>query len=158
MAGVNKKIRGATSVVEDNIEFRSKLEARLYAVLKENGFSPGYECMTFNICEGFYPKLPCYDVHYDRKLKRKIFGINTSKVQAITYTPDFTILLGNTLVIIEAKGRENDVFPYKKKLFRKWAEGYCEMTGMRIVYFEIFNKAQMLDAIEIMKHLNDQSA
>jgi hypothetical protein len=135
-------VRNATPIEVDGIAFHSKLEARIYKTLYDAGYCPQYENMTFNIAEGFYPTLPCIDVHYDYKLKRKVFGFNKIKVQAITYTPDFTFYKGDYLIIIEAKGRENDVFPLKKKLFRSWMESYHRLTGKNIAYFEIFNKKQ----------------
>lgn len=149
----NKKVKNATPIERDGIQFQSKLEARIYKTLKEAGYDPQYENITFNIAEGYYPTLKCYDVHYDRKLKETVFGLNTIKVQAITYTPDFTLTKGDTLIIIEAKGRENDVFPLKKKLFRKWMEEYHTLTGKEIVYFEIFNKKQTLEALSIIDNL-----
>ncbi len=153
VASINKKVLNATPIEVDGIEFRSKLEARIYKTLYDAGYNPQYENMTFNITEGFYPTLPCVDVHYDYKLKQKVFGLNKVKVQAITYTPDFTFYKGDNLIIIEAKGRENDVFPLKKKLFRSWMESYHRLTGKNIAYFEIFNKKQAIEALEIIDNL-----
>lgn len=149
----NKKVKNATPVERDGIQFRSKLEARIYKTFKEAGYDPQYENMTFNIAEGYYPTLKCYDIHYDRRLKETVWGLNNYKIQTITYTPDFTMSVNNKLIVIEAKGRENDVFPIKKKLFRKWMEDYYTLTGKEIVYFEIFNKKQTIEALKIIDNL-----
>ena len=54
------------------------------------------------------------------------------------------------LVVIEAKGFENDSFYLKKKMFRKWLEGHYPKS----IYFEIYTKKQLLQAVEIIKALN----
>ena len=148
----NKKIRNTTPFEAYGINFRSKLEGRLYKVFADNGLTPKYEEITFNILSGFYPKIPFYDVYYDKKLKKKVYGRSTYKVQDITYTPDFTLMIDDILYIIEVKGKENDVFPFKKKLFRKWMEGYCKLTDRKMAYFEIFNKKQALETINLIKN------
>lgn len=70
-----------------------------------------------------------------------------SKVRDITYTPDFTIFHNNTLFIIEAKGKENDTYPIKKKLFRK----VLESTKIPCIYFEVHTKKELLEVIDIIK-------
>lgn len=65
----------------------------------------------------------------------------------MTYTPDFTFNYNGRLIIIEAKGKENDTYPIKKKLFR----GVLETLPNNPMFFEIFNKKQLLQAIEIIK-------
>ena len=152
----NKKIKNASPIDKDGIHFKSKLEYRFYNLLKEEGYNPGYEKDTFIIQPGFYPTLPCYDVHYNHKIKAREFGLSSSKVRPITYTPDFTLSIGDILFVMEIKGKENDVFPVKKKIFRKWMEDYYHSTGQKIVYFEIFNKKQMLESIRIIKEYEEQ--
>lgn len=149
---MNKKIKNATPV--DG--FKSKLEYRFYSLLKEAGYQPKYEEDVFILQAGFYPTVPSYDVTYNYKKKVKEFGLSNSKVRPITYTPDFTFYIGDILVVIEVKGRENDVFPLKKKLFRKWMETYYKATGKKVIYFEVFTKKQMLDAIDIIKEYEKQ--
>ena len=51
-------------------------------------------------------------------------------------------------IIIEAKGKENDTYPLKKKLFRKLLEEYKYDD---ILFFEVFTQKQLLQAIEIIK-------
>ena len=54
---MNKKIKNATPVDIDGMHFRSKMEARVYSILKENGFDIDYEKRTFDLLSGFYPKV-----------------------------------------------------------------------------------------------------
>ena len=54
-------------------------------------------------------------------------------------------------VYIEAKGIENDVFYIKKKLFRKYLDDWFIKTNQSSIYFEIYTKKQLLQAIEIIK-------
>ena len=44
---INKKIKNATSVEYDGIQFKSKLEVTIYKTLKEKGLNPLYECNKF---------------------------------------------------------------------------------------------------------------
>ena len=55
-------------------------------------------------------------------------------------------------VFIEVKGIENDVFYIKKKLFRAYLEKCKKEKGLNLLYFEIFTKRQLLQAIEIIKN------
>lgn len=140
----NKKIKNATQNTVDGIEFKSRLEAMIYKVLKENGFDPKYEPWKFTIWEGYRPKVP----FYDRDSKTGLLKNNTTKLIDMTYTPDFCFDYGNLFVIVEAKGLENDRFPIKKKLFRKSLEEW----KTPVIYFEIYSKKQLLQAIEIIKN------
>ena len=57
----------------------------------------------------------------------------------------------NLNVYIEAKGIENDVFYIKKKLFIKYLDDLFIKTGEYSIYFEVYTKKQLLQAIEIIK-------
>lgn len=89
----NKKIKNATKITCDEIQFRSKLEAYCYTKFKEAGIILNYEKEKFTLIEGF---------EYEGK-----------KIRPMTYTPDFT----NDTFIIECKGFGNDLWPTKQKLF-----------------------------------------
>lgn len=138
------------------IEFKSKFEARTYEELLNAGFSPEYEHISFNLTESFYPIMKCYDRHYSRTERKKVFGLNIAKIQAITYTPDFTFTVGDYLIVIECKGKENDVFPLKKKLFRRWIDSYYRLTRVEILYFEIHSLGELRETIEIINGLQQQ--
>lgn len=138
----NKKIRNATVTTYNNIQFKSKLEEGFYKTLVQAGFEPDYELTKFVLAEGFKPTVPFYN-----RSKSKVFRLDNSKVRDITYTPDFTFLYKDALIIIEAKGIENDTFPLKKKLFRR----FLEEMEMPCLFFEVRTKKELLQTIEIIK-------
>lgn len=121
------------------------LEITCYKTLIEKGFNPAYEERKFTIWEGFKPTIS----YYNKDNKTGLLKLDNKKLIDITYTPDFTFMYKDILVIIEAKGIENDVFPIKKKLFRGWLES----QDFKTVFFEVFNKKQLLQAIEIINKL-----
>jgi hypothetical protein len=90
---INKKIKGATSVIVGDTKYRSKLESRCAQILREN-----------NILFEYEP----FKIEYIPKFEYK--GI---KYRAAYYTPDFVV---DNKYILEIKGYANDVYRYKKKL------------------------------------------
>lgn len=141
---VNKKVKNATVIEYNGIEFKSKLEVTFYKMLLLAGFKPQYEKRTYLLSEGFKPTIPFYTK--DKKLK--LLKLDMKKLRDMTYTPDFTFNYNGRLIIIEAKGKENDTYPLKRKLFREVLE-HC--TDDNPLFFEIFTQKQLLQAIEIIK-------
>ena len=134
----NKKIKNATSLTTNDITFKSKLEASVYRHLLQAGFSPAYEEVTFTIWEGFKPTIPFYGKQ----------GLNMKKLISITYTPDFTFCYEDKFIILEVKGFQNDLFPYKFKMFRKLLE---QPKYKNVLLFEVFSINQLKEYIEIIK-------
>lgn len=158
----NKKIRNATQSSSKGITFKSQLEKSIYNTLLQQGFEPQYEPTTFTLWEGFEPITPYYDKETDKqKIKRLSDGIDTriskiliqktGKIVGIRYTPDFYFKYKDLNVYIEAKGIENDVFYIKKKMFIKYLDNLCIEKGERSIYFEVYTKKQLLQAVEIIK-------
>ena len=158
----NKKIRNATICRNSNITFKSVLEKSIYNTLLQQGFEPQYEPTTFTLWEGFEPITPYYDKETDKqKIKRLSEGIDTraskiliqktGKIVGIRYTPDFYFKYNDLNVYIEAKGIENDVFYIKKKMFIKYLDNLYTEKGEKSIYFEVYTKKQLLQAIEIIK-------
>lgn len=152
----NKKIRNATITKKGSITFKSQLEKTIYNCLLEHGFEPKYEPTTFTLIEGFTARTPFYDKETDTQFnKRRESGDRTPRklvkksgvMQGIRYTPDFHFKYNGIDVYIEAKGFENDVFYIKKKLFLR----YLDMQESNSLYFEVYTKKQLLQAIEIIK-------
>lgn len=141
----NKKIKNATPLQYDNIQFKSKLEVMAYKTLKEAGFNPQYELEKFVLWEGFKPTVP----FYDKDKVTRLLKPNNKKMVNITYSPDFMFYYKEHPIIVELKGMENDTFPLKKKLFRAYLESHLPNS----LYFEIFSKRQLLQAIQIIKSL-----
>lgn len=159
---VNKKIRNATQSSLGKLTFKSQLEKSIYNTLLQQGFTPQYEPVTFTLWDGFTPITPYYDKETDKqKIKRLSDGINTcpskiliqkmGKVIGIRYTPDFYFNYNGLDVYIEAKGIENDIFYIKKKMFIKYLDDILVNTGRKSIYFEVYTKKQLLQAIEIIK-------
>lgn len=142
----NKKIINASPLEYDGISFKSKLEKMAYQTLKEQGFPVEYEPRKFIIWKGFRPNVP----FYNKDASTRMLKMDSKKVIDISYTPDLMFEYNNHLIIIEMKGFENDTYPLKKKIFRKWLESNYPNS----IYFEIFTKMQLLQAIDIIKSLD----
>ena len=142
----NKKIKNASKVTSSGINFKSKLEALVYKTLLDNGFSPKYEERTFEFVPRLRPTIPFFN------RIGKIFGLDMRPVQPITYTPDFTFEYNGILVIIEAKGYENDTYPVKRNLFRR----YLESLTTPSLFFEVRTKKETLEAIKVIRMENPQ--
>lgn len=107
-----RSIVNATKTKVDGIQFQSTLESKMYLLLKGAGIKAGYEPKTYTVFEGFtYPE-ECYE----RYLKKNKYMVNRPSVLKIDYTPDF--IGENEEFIIEVKGRPNESFPLRWKLFK----------------------------------------
>ena len=151
----NKKVRNVKSVVSDGIKFRSDLEFNCYKRLKEAGFNPEYESTKIPLFEGFrmHDSLEVWLPKY--KSKRIIgFERNTSKIQGITYTPDFMFEFGDYKIIIETKGHANDAYPLRRKMFFRLLEDRAQ-RGEKIIFFEPHNIKQIEKTIEVIKSLEN---
>ena len=158
----NKKIRNATKNSIKGITFKSQLEKSIYNTLQQLGFEPQYEPTTFTIWDGYSPITPYFDKETDKQQEKrlnensnscpsKILVQKNAKVIGIRYTPDFYFKYNNLNVYIEAKGIENDVFYIKKKMFIKYLDNLFLEKGERSIYFEVYTKKQLLQAIDILK-------
>lgn len=160
--GQNKKIQNATVCSEGNLSFKSKLEKMIYLTLISLGLNPEYEGKTFIIWKGYSSATPFYDresiAQRNKRLKKGILPtvrsltLKSPKLLDITYTPDFYLRYNNLDVYIEAKGYEDARFPLKKKLFRKYLDDILNSIGQQSIYFEIYTKQQLLQAIDIIKN------
>ena len=135
---VNKKIKNATSTKYDGIQFKSKLEVSVYKTLKDKGLDPLYECNKFILQRGFRPLKPYY---IKGVCPKTVNGY--AKIIQITYTPDFTVKYGNNVLFIEAKGRQNDTYPIKRKLFIKHLEDIPNAYFM-----EVYSKKDLIESLK----------
>ena len=99
-------------VIYDGITFQSGLEKYMYIALKEAGIKAKYEGQTFELVPSFSFKNKSYERQANSKGEYKERG--GKKIRAISYTPDFI----GTGFIIECKGRPNESFPIRWKLFK----------------------------------------
>lgn len=113
----------AKKVEYDGIKFQSGLEKNMYIALRKAKIKCRYEVDTYELVPGFMFK----NNSYERQSNGKGGYIErgNKKVRAITYTPDFT----GEGFIIECKGRANESFPIRWKLFKRYvAENMPEVT------------------------------
>jgi len=103
----------AKKIIYDGIKFASGLEKYMYIALKKAKVRFKYEGETFVLLNGF---------HFDNQVferqsnsKGEYINRGQKRILPIKYTPDF---IGNDF-IIETKGRPNESFPIRWKLFKK---------------------------------------
>jgi len=104
----------AKKVSFDGITFASGLEKYMYIALKKAKIYAVYEGATFELQEGFM-----FDIDsYERQGNGKGDMVNRGrkKILNIKYTPDFV----SSSFIIECKGRANESFPMRWKMFKKY--------------------------------------
>ena len=111
-----RKKRGpvvSKKVLYDGIQFASGLERYMYMALKKAKIKCKYEGETFVLLNGFYLDNEVYERQSNGKGEYKNRGCK--RILPIKYTPDF---IGDSF-IIECKGRANESFPMRWKLFKQ---------------------------------------
>ena len=157
----NKKIKNATECSLGDIQFKSITEKSFYKELLENGFNVEYEPTTFVLIDRREVAIEFYDSETKEQHKKRVNGLRSplllhrqSKVlRPIRYTPDFYFKYNDVDIYIEAKGFENDTFYLKKKLFISLLED-LRRRGVKSMYFEVHTKAQLHQAIKIIKDMD----
>lgn len=127
MRKINRKKGPVVSkkVIYDGITFASGLEKFMYKLLKENEIVFKYEAKTYEL-------MPCFlfeNDSYERQSNGKGDFINrgNKKVLNLKYTPDFE---GEDF-IIETKGRANESFPLRWKMFKLYMK---QNSDNRVLY------------------------
>lgn len=103
----------AKKVIYDGIQFASGLEKYMYLALKKAKIKSVYEGQTYVLQDGFEFTNDCYEKQSNGKGEYKNRG--NKKILNVKYTPDF---VADTF-IIECKGRANESFPMRWKMFKK---------------------------------------
>ena len=114
-----KRKRGpvrAKKVSFDGIQFASGLEKYMYIALKKAKIKAKYEGETYIVQEGFEFKNESYERQSNGK--GDLVNRGCKKILPIKYTPDFI----SSSFIIECKGRANETFPIRWKLFKKYVK------------------------------------
>ena len=101
-------------VIYDGITFASGLEKYMYKALKEANIKNKYEGETYTLVDGFQFETSSYESQSNGK--GQFVDRGNKKILPIKYTPDF---IGDGF-IIETKGRANESFPIRWKLFKKF--------------------------------------
>jgi hypothetical protein len=102
----------AKKVIYNGITFASGLEKYMYKALKDAKIDFKYEGQTFELLPGFNFSNDCYERQSNGK--GDFINRGLKKVLNIKYTPDF---IGEDF-IIETKGRANESFPLRWKMFK----------------------------------------
>ena len=104
----------AKKITYDGINFASGLERYTYMALKKEKLFEMYEGEVFTLIEGF--NFPNESYEKQSNGKGDYTNRGAKKILGIRYTPDFT----GKDYIIECKGRANESFPLRWKLFKLW--------------------------------------
>ena len=112
-----KRKRGpvrSKKVTFDGITFASGLERYMYQALKKAKIKAKYEGQTYVLQEAFNFNVDSYERQANGK--GDMVNRGQKKIQSIKYTPDFV----SNSFIIECKGRANESFPMRWKMFKKY--------------------------------------
>ena len=104
----------------DGIQFASGLEKYMYQALKKAKIHAIYEGTTFVLQEDFKFNVDSYERQSNGK--GQMVNRGQKKIQNIKYTPDFV----SNSFIIECKGRANESFPIRWKMFKKYVKEHLE--------------------------------
>tara|TARA_Y100000592_G_scaffold90640_1_gene149566 strand:- start:298 stop:744 length:447 start_codon:yes stop_codon:yes gene_type:complete len=134
----------AKKVVYDGIAFASGLEKYMYRALKKAKVKARYEGRTYTIQSGFEFNMDSYERQSNGKGEFKNRG--NKKILPIKYTPDF---IGDSF-IIECKGRANESFPMRWKLFK----GYVNTVQPYVTLYKPQNQKECDQVIELITKNN----
>ena len=112
-----KRKRGpvrSKKVTFDGIQFASGLEKYMYQALKKAKIKAEYEGKTYVLQESFAFGVDSYERQANGK--GDLVNRGQKKILNIKYTPDFV----SNSFIIECKGRANESFPIRWKMFKKY--------------------------------------
>lgn len=125
----------------DGINFASGLERYMYMALKKNKIKAKYEGETFVLLAGFHFENEVYERQANSK--GEFMNRGEKRILPIKYTPDF---IGDNF-IIECKGRPNESFPIRWKLFKQLVTQ--QFPGY--ILFKPQNQKECDRVIEILK-------
>ena len=127
-------------VTVDGIQFASGLEKYMYLALKEAKIQAKYEGQTYIVQEGFESKNKSYERQSNGK--GELINRGCKKILPIKYTPDFV----SDSFIIECKGRANESFPLRWKMFKK----YVNANLKRVTLYKPQNQKECDKVIELI--------
>jgi len=130
----------AKKVSFDGIQFASGLEKYMYMALKKAKISALYEGSTFELQEGFMFNTDSYERQGNGK--GAMINRGQKKILNIKYTPDFV----SPSFIIECKGRANESFPLRWKMFKK----YVNHKMKHVTLYKPQNQKECDEVIELI--------
>jgi len=128
-------------VTYDGIKFASGLEKYMYIALKEAKIKAVYEGQTYIIQEGFEFKNKSYERQANGK--GQMVDRGQKKILPIKYTPDFI----SDSFIIECKGRANESFPLRWKMFKN----YVKANLKHVILYKPQNQKECDEVINLIK-------
>ena len=138
-----RKKRGpvrAKKVTFDGIKFASGLEKYMYQALKKAKIKAKYEGQTYVVQEGFEFKNESYERQSNGK--GELINRGCKKILPIKYTPDFV----SDSFIIECKGRANESFPMRWKLFKNYVNKHLK----HVILYKPQNQKECDKVIELI--------
>ena len=132
-------------ITYDGINFASGLERYMWMALRKAKIKALYEGQTFELVEAFDFPFESYERCGNGKGDYKNRG--NKKILNIKYTPDF---IGKGFVI-ETKGRANESFPLRWKMFKRL------MANNRIGPFTLYkpqNQKECDMTVELIKKID----
>ena len=127
-------------VTYDGVTFASGLEKYMYQALKKAKIKANYEGKTYTLIEGFDFESSSYERQSNGK--GQFVDRGNKKIQPIKYTPDF---IGDDF-IIETKGRANESFPIRWKLFKR----FINKCYPRVTLYKPQNQKECDQVIELL--------
>ena len=131
-------------VTFDGITFASGLEKYMYIALKKAKIHAEYEGATFVLQEDFKFEIDSYERQANGK--GDMVNRGQKKIQSIKYTPDFV----SSSFIIECKGRANESFPMRWKMFKK----YVNHKMKHVTLYKPQNQKECDKVIELITKKN----
>ena len=107
-------------VTFDGIKFASGLEKYMYIALKKAKIKSKYEGQTYVLQESFNFEIDSFERQANGK--GDMVNRGQKKILNIKYTPDFI----SDSFIIECKGRANESFPLRWKMFKKYVNKHLK--------------------------------
>ena len=127
-------------VTYDGVTFASGLEKYMYQALKKAKIKANYEGRCYTLIEGF--KFESSSHERQSNGKGQFVDRGNKKILPIKYTPDF---IGEDF-IIETKGRANESFPMRWKLFKK----FINKCYPRVTLYKPQNQKECDQVIELL--------
>ena len=138
-----KRKRGpvkSKKVIFDGITFASGLEKYMYQALKKAKIKAKYEGQTYVLQEAFDFKVDSFERQANGK--GEMVNRGQKKIQSIKYTPDFI----SSSFIIECKGRANESFPIRWKMFKN----YVKNQMPHVILYKPQNQKECDKVIELI--------
>ena len=130
----------AKKVSFDGITFASGLEKYMYQALKKAKVKAKYEGQTYVLQEAFDFKVDSFERQANGK--GEMVNRGQKKIQSIKYTPDFI----SSSFIIECKGRANESFPIRWKMFKNYVKNHMP----HVILYKPQNQKECDKVIELI--------